>query len=106
MRSTDASSGRASFGGSNGSARPSRLFTRHTSRASAHSSGALLTGAKLNSGTFIGNDGSSAGWAKGKSIDQELVAMIGQTSVPSLQLGVNAQERDVSGVMSYGGRVG
>lgn len=65
--------------------------------------GALLTGAKLNSGTFIGNDGSSAGWAKGKSIDQELVAMIGQTSVPSLQLGVNAQERDVSGVMSYGG---
>jgi hypothetical protein len=66
--------------------------------------GALLTGAKLNSGTFIGNDGSSAGWAKGKSIDQELAQMIGQgTAVPSLQLGVNCQERDVSGVMSYGG---
>ena len=66
--------------------------------------GALLTGAKLNSGTFIGNDGSSAGWAKNKSIDQELAAMIGQTTrLGSLQLGVNAQERDVSGVMSYGG---
>ncbi|MDP1919539.1 MAG: DUF1552 domain-containing protein [Myxococcales bacterium] len=66
--------------------------------------GALLTGAKLNSGTFIGNDGSSAGWAKSKSIDQELAAMIGQTTrLGSLQLGVNAQERDVSGVMSYGG---
>jgi hypothetical protein len=66
--------------------------------------GALLTGAKLNSGTFIGNDGSSAGWAKGKSIDQELASMIGQsTRLASLQLGVNAQERDVSGVMSYAG---
>ncbi|MBE2250075.1 MAG: DUF1552 domain-containing protein [Myxococcus sp.] len=66
--------------------------------------GALLTGAKLNSGTFIGNDGSSAGWAKGKSIDQEVALMIGQTTrLSSLQLGVNAQERDVSGVMSYGG---
>lgn len=66
--------------------------------------GALLTGAKLNTGTFIGNDGSSAGWAKGKSIDQEIAGMIGQdTRLPSLQLGVNAQERDVSGVMSYAG---
>lgn len=66
--------------------------------------GALLTGAKLNSGSFIGNDGSAAGWAKGRSIDQELAQMIGQTTrLPSLQLGVNAQERDVSGVMSYAG---
>jgi hypothetical protein len=68
--------------------------------------GALLTGAKLNSGTFIGNDGSSSGWAKGRSIDQELVGMIGQTRIPSLQLGVNCQERDVSGVMSYSGNDG
>ncbi len=66
--------------------------------------GALLTGAKLNSGTFVGNDGSSAGWAKGQSIDQAIAAMVGQTTrLASLQLGVNAQERDVSGVMSYAG---
>jgi hypothetical protein len=64
---------------------------------------ALLTGAKLNSGSFIGNDGSSAGWAKGKSIDQELVGLVGQTRIASLQLGVSCLERDVSGVMSYAG---
>lgn len=64
--------------------------------------GALLTGAKLNSGTFIGNDGSAAGWAKGRSIDQQIAELYaGATRLPSLQLGVNCQERDVSGVMSY-----
>ncbi len=66
--------------------------------------GALLTGQKLNEGNFVGNDGSRSGWANGISLDQQLVPLIGQgTRVPSLQLGVNVRERDVSGVLSYAG---
>ncbi len=64
--------------------------------------GALLTGQKINEGNFIGNDGSRSGWANGISLDQKLVPLIGQgTRVPSLQLGVNVKERDVSGALSY-----
>ena len=66
--------------------------------------GGLLTGAKLGTGNFIGNDGTRAGWAKSASIDQALVSLIGQGApVPSVQLGVYAKERDVSGVLSYAG---
>lgn len=66
--------------------------------------GAFLTGAKLLNGNFVGNDGSRAGYADGKSIDQELVALIGgQTRVPSLQLGVHTLLANVAGVVSYSG---
>lgn len=66
--------------------------------------GAMLTGAKLDMGTFVGNDGSRAGYALGPSIDQTLVGLIGQgTVVPSLQLGVHALLPNVAGVVSYRG---
>jgi hypothetical protein len=66
--------------------------------------GAMLTGSRLAAGTFVGNDGTRAGWARGASIDQQLVGLIGQgTRVGSVQLGVNARERDVSGALSYAG---
>lgn len=66
--------------------------------------GAMLTGQKLGSGDFVGNDGTKAGYALGPSIDQVLVGMIGQgTPFRSLQLGVHTLEADVSGVVSYAG---
>lgn len=66
--------------------------------------GAFLTGAKLDTGNFVGNDGSRAGYALGPSVDQTLVGLIGQTTrVPSLQLGVHALVPNVSGVVSYAG---
>lgn len=66
--------------------------------------GALLTGQGLASGSFVGNDGTKAGWALGQSLDQALVPVIGSTTfIGSLQLGVNVRERDVSGVISYSG---
>lgn len=62
----------------------------------------LLTGRKIEAGTFTGNDGTTAGWASGISVDQELVKVVGEGArVGSLQLGVNAGERDVSGCFSY-----
>jgi len=64
----------------------------------------LLTGRKIEAGTFTGNDGTTAGWASGISLDQELVKVLGEGArVASLQLGVNAGERDVSGCVSYAG---
>lgn len=64
--------------------------------------GAFLTGASLDMGSFVGNDGSRAGYALGPSIDQTLVPLIGQgTRLPSLQLGVIARLANVAGVVSY-----
>lgn len=66
--------------------------------------GAFLTGARLDTGTFVGNDGSRAGYALGPSIDQTLVPIIGAgTRLPSLQLGVHALLPNVAGVVSYKG---
>ncbi len=66
--------------------------------------GAFLTGQTLQTGTFIGNDGTTAGWANGASLDQLLLPVIGKgAAAPSLQLGVHCIERDVSGVISYAG---
>ena len=66
--------------------------------------GGLLTGAGLQEGEFVGNDGTRAGWANGISVDQELVKLLrGDSHVASLQIGVKTMERDVSGVMSYAG---
>ncbi len=67
--------------------------------------GGLLTGRKIEAGSFTGNDGTTAGWSSGISLDQELVKVVGEGSrVASLQLGVNAGERDVSGCLSYSGK--
>lgn len=64
--------------------------------------GAVFTGAKLDMGTFVGNDGSRAGYAMGPSVDQTLVDLIGQgTRLPSLQLGVHSLLPNVAGVVSY-----
>lgn len=64
--------------------------------------GAFLTGAKLDTGTFVGNDGTRAGYALGPSVDQTLVPMIGAgTPIQSLQLGVHALLSNVAGVVSY-----
>lgn len=66
--------------------------------------GAFLTGQKLDTGNFVGNDGSRAGYAKGPSIDQTLVGLIGQgTRIGSLQLGVHTLLANVAGVVSYAG---
>ncbi|MBL8951630.1 MAG: DUF1552 domain-containing protein [Myxococcaceae bacterium] len=66
--------------------------------------GAFLTGQTLQTGTFVGNDGTTSGWANGASLDQLLIPLVGRGSVaPSLQLGVRCNERDVSGVISYSG---
>ncbi|MFO0593816.1 MAG: DUF1552 domain-containing protein [Myxococcaceae bacterium] len=64
--------------------------------------GAFLTGAKLDMGTFVGNDGSKAGYSLGPSVDQTLVPIIGSdTRIGSLQLGVHALLPNVAGVVSY-----
>lgn len=64
--------------------------------------GAFLTGAKLDQGTFVGNDGTKAGYALGPSIDQTLAPLIGAgTRIQSLQLGVHALLSNVAGVVSY-----
>jgi hypothetical protein len=64
----------------------------------------LLTGRKIEAGSFTGNDGTTAGWASGLSVDQALVKVVGEGSrAASLQLGVNVVERDVSGCLSYAG---
>jgi hypothetical protein len=66
--------------------------------------GAFLTGRKLQAGLFVGNDGTTAGWADGPSLDQLLVPLLGAgAAAASLQLGVHCVERDVSGVLSYAG---
>ncbi|MCG5052120.1 MAG: DUF1552 domain-containing protein [Myxococcales bacterium] len=66
--------------------------------------GGWLTGSSLGKGSFVGNDGSRAGYAQGISLDQALVPLIGaETSVKSLQLGVHALTPNVAGVVSYQG---
>jgi hypothetical protein len=66
--------------------------------------GAFLTGAHLDTGNFVGNDGSRAGYAMGPSVDQTLVPLIGAgTRYGSLQLGVHALLPNVAGVVSYAG---
>ena len=50
---------------------------------------AFLVGRPLNEGTFVGNDGSLAGWASGRSVDQEIANAISGTTVKkTLNLGV------------------
>jgi hypothetical protein len=66
--------------------------------------GALLTGRRLQQGTFVGGDGSLAGWGDGISVDQVIAnAVGGQTRIPSLQLGVRATGAAVRHRLSYAG---
>jgi len=66
---------------------------------------ALLTGRKLNDGTFVGGDGSLAGWASGISLDQEIANHIGtMTKRRTLNLGVQSTAyggTEVRTILSY-----
>lgn len=64
--------------------------------------GAMLTGTALLEGDFVGGDGSRAGWASGKSIDQHLAQRIGaNTKIGSLLLGVRCDRSEVRQRLSY-----
>ena len=53
--------------------------------------GTVLTGRPLQEGTFVGGDGSLAGWGDGISLDQHLAEYVGaSTPLKSLHLGVRA----------------
>jgi hypothetical protein len=66
--------------------------------------GGLYTAQTLGQGTFVDGCGKTAGWANGISVDQEIAAVIGQsTALKSLELGVRALENDVQGRISYSG---
>ena len=66
--------------------------------------GTLFTGNELLEGQFQDGCGSTAGWAAGISVDQEVANHIGvDTPYKSLELGVRATENDVQGRISYAG---
>lgn len=53
--------------------------------------GAMLSGWQLQEGSFIGGDGSRAGWGNGQGIDQMIASTVGaQNAFGSLELGVRA----------------
>lgn len=68
---------------------------------------AFLTGRRLNTGNFVGGDGSLAGWGSGISLDEEVANVIGAMSPrKSLHLGVQSTNyggTEVRTVMSYKG---
>ncbi len=68
---------------------------------------AFLTGRRLNTGNFVGGDGSLSGWASGISLDEEVANVIGALSPrKSLHLGVQSTNyggTEVRTVMSYKG---
>jgi hypothetical protein len=64
--------------------------------------GGMLTGAKLNSGSFAGTGAAPAGWANGPSVDQRIAdANAGVTKLRSLELGVQVGSADNWGRMCY-----
>jgi hypothetical protein len=64
--------------------------------------GGMLTGAKLNGGTFGGVQAAPAGWASGPSVDQRIADEIaGTTKLRSLELGVQVGAADNWGRMIY-----
>jgi hypothetical protein len=66
--------------------------------------GSALTGVALQAGEFIGMGGEIAGWAGGKSLDQEIASAIaGDTAKPSLEAGVGVVGFHVGSCLSYGG---
>ncbi len=66
--------------------------------------GAVLTGAHLEPGNFVGGDGSLAGWGNGRSVDQRIADHIGEgTRVRSLELGVRVNGAEVRHRINYAG---
>lgn len=66
--------------------------------------GTLLTGRPLLEGTFVGGDGSLAGWGSSISVDQRIAQVIGGgTAIGSLQLGIRASGAEVRHRLSYTG---
>jgi hypothetical protein len=66
--------------------------------------GHLLTGTELQSGSFVGGGGASAGFAGGISVDQLIAKRIGtENKLASVQLSVQAFNNDVWSRMSYTG---
>lgn len=66
--------------------------------------GAVLTGTHLQQGSFVGGDGSRAGWGNGKSIDQTVADVVGVTRhKKSLELGVRVNGAAVRHRISYAG---
>lgn len=66
--------------------------------------GAVLTGTHLQQGTFVGGDGTLAGWANGTSVDQTIADAIGTTTrFKSLELGVRVNGSEVRHRLNYAG---
>lgn len=66
--------------------------------------GALFTGWGLQEGTMLGGDGRLAGWANGRSVDQQVVRRLTPpTLLPSLELGVRATAPEVRSRLIYSG---
>jgi len=64
--------------------------------------GTMLTGRTLLEGTFPGNEGQTAGYASGVSVDQEIASKIGATTkFPSLEYSVQNNGVTVYARMSY-----
>ncbi len=64
--------------------------------------GGLFTNAELQNGNFVDGDGSTAGWANGPSVDQEVARYVGQQSyLESIELGVRATQNEVRSRVSY-----
>ncbi|MFN3201461.1 MAG: DUF1552 domain-containing protein [Bradymonadia bacterium] len=64
----------------------------------------VLTGAIIQEGDFVSNDGRRAGWSGGASLDQIMVdALNPPTQFGSLELGVNVRENVPMGRMIYRG---
>jgi hypothetical protein len=68
---------------------------------------ALLTGRQLNTGTQVGGDGTTSGWAQSISLDQHIGNVIGATSrFKTLNVGVQSTQyggTEVRTVLSYTG---
>jgi hypothetical protein len=68
---------------------------------------AVLTGRSLNTGAFVGGDGTLAGWASGISVDQQIANAVGtMTQHKSLHAGVQSTAyggTEVRTIISYAG---
>lgn len=66
--------------------------------------GALLTGREILAGPFLGGDGTRAGWANGRSIDQHMAdTLCAGLPMRSLELAVRTLGDDVQHRLSYQG---
>lgn len=64
--------------------------------------GAVLTGTHLQEGTFVGGDGTLAGWGDGVSLDQHVAAQVGGgTQFRSLELGTRVLGSEVRHRINY-----